>query len=413
MEKLFDELLKHALTPIDEPNYWLNQKIINQVKEQKEMAGRKRRLSTAAVLAAIVLCLSSVTVYAARKYLSSADVAAKTQDSKLTEAFLSEQALVINETQSYGGYNVTLISIVSGEMLSEYQHMDEKLSILTDRTYAVVAIENSDGTPMPDTAEDAYVELEFFASPLIGNYNPAFYNIASMSGNYTEMVEDGILYRLLECDNVEIFADHDLYLCVSEGMFYNTQAYQYDEATGRISRNESYQGLNALFELHIDASKADPERALEYVKELGFEQDVSQEKLNLDLNEAFEVEVTEGNEKGAEAARYALQFVGNPYVWGGASLTEGADSSGFTMSVYEHFEINLPHSSKEQRELGYEVEDLQYAQPGDLVFYETPAHVAIYIGDGKIVHAMHEIGICVSEADFDEILMIRRIWDVK
>lgn len=413
MENQFDELLKHALTPTDEPNFWLNQKIVNKVKEQKEMAGRKRSFSITAAMAAMVLCLSSVTVFAARKYLSSADVAAKVQDSRLAETFLGEQALVINETQSYGGYNVTLISIVSGEMLSEYQHIGENLSILTDRTYAVVAIENSDGRPMPDTAEDTYAKQEFFASPLIGDYNPAFYNIAGMSGNYTDMVEDGVLYRLLECDNVEIFADHDLYFCVSEGTFYNTEAYQYDEETGKISRNESYRGLNALFELPMDDSKADPEKAIEYIEGLRFESDISREKLKVDLKEMFEVEVTENNEKGAEAAKYALQFVGNPYVWGGASLTEGTDSSGFTMSVYEHFEISLPHSSEKQRELGHEIEDLHNAQPGDLVFYETPAHVAIYIGDGKIVHAMHEMGICVSEADFDEILMIRRIWDVE
>ena len=78
-------------------------------------------------------------------------------------------------------------------------------SIAADRTYAVIAIEKADGTPMPDTSEDSYGKLEIFASLLIGGYDPAFYNIVSMSGNYADMTEDGILYRLLECDNVEIF----------------------------------------------------------------------------------------------------------------------------------------------------------------------------------------------------------------
>lgn len=409
MDKIFDDALKHALTPCDEADFWLNRKILNRMEEQRTMAERKkRRLSAAAIIAALVLCMSSATVYAAWKYLSSSDIAESIQDIKLSEVFLSERALIINETQSYGDYCVTLLSIISGEMLSEYPHYKDG-SVAADRTYVVVAIENANGASMPDTSEDGYGELEFFASPLIGDLNPAFYNIASMSGNYTDMVQDGILYRLLECDNVEIFADHGLYLCVSEGMFYNTEAYCYDKTSGKISRNEKYEGLNALFDLPVDISKADPEKAAEYIADLGFESDISAEKLNVEPEGAFEIEITEDHKKGAEIAEYALQFVGNPYVWGGDSLTEGTDSSGFTKSVYEHFEISLPHNSVNQRELGTKVEDLENAEPGDLIFYEMPDHVAIYIGDGMIVHAMPEIGICISEVDFDDISEIRRI----
>ncbi len=411
MDNELDKLLKHALTPTDEPDFWLNQKIVNQEKEQEKRMGRKkRRLSTAAAVATLVLCISSVTVYAGRKYLAPDAVAENIQDTKLAKALLSEEAFVINETQSYGDYRVTLLSIVSGELLSNYPHCNEK-GIITDRTYAVVAIENADGTPMPDTSEDAYGDLEFFASPLIGDYDPAFYNIASMSGDYTEVMEEGILYRILACDNVAIFADHDLYLCVSEGGFYNKEAYQYDELTGKISRIEEYAGLNALFHLPMDISNANPEEAAEYIAGLGLESDLVEEKLNVELDEAFKVEAAEDNEQGAEVAEYALQFVGNPYAWGGDSLTDGTDSSGFTKSVYEHFEISIPHDSKKQRELGTEVKDIENAEPGDLIFYETPDHVAIYIGDALVVHAMPrpQEEICVSEADFDEVVSIRRI----
>ncbi len=408
MDKKFDKEIRHALTPRDEADFWLNQKILNRVEEGVTMAEGKKRRVSAAVITILALCLSSATVYAAWKYLSPSDVAGNIQDMKLSEVFLSGQALVMNETQSYGDYRVTLLSIVSGEMLSEYPHYKSG-SIVPDRTYAVVAIENANGAPIPDTSEDGYGKLEFFASPLIGGYDPAFYNITGMSGNYTDMTEDGILYRLLECDNIEIFADHDLYLCVSEGTFYDTEAYCYDKTTGKISRNEKYEGLNALFELPADSSKANPEKAAEYMASLGPEPDISAEKLNIALEESFEVEMTENNEKGAEAAEYALQFVGNPYAWGDDSLTEGTDSSGFTKSVYEHFEISLPHDSDGQRELGTKVETLENARPGDLIFYETPDHVAIYIGDGFIVHAMPRIGICTSEADFDDISEIRRI----
>lgn len=92
---------------------------------------------------------------------------------------------------------------------------------------------------------------------------------------------------------------------------------------------------------------------------------------------------------GTEVANYALQFVGNPYVWGGTSLTDGADCSGFVLSVYAHFGYSLPHSSASQANCGTEV-SISDLQPGDLLFYSnggTIGHVAIYIGNGQVVHA--------------------------
>ena len=266
---------------------------------------------------------------------------------------------------------------------------------------------------MPDTMEDSYGELEFFASPLMGGYQPAFYNIASMSGNYADITEDGVLYRLLECDNVEIFADHTLYLCIAEGVFYNTEAYNYDEVTGEISRNEEYEGLNALFLLPIDVSKADPVKAAEYISGFEMESDIVEEKVSVEeeILEPIVVDSKEDGDKGAEVVEYALQFVGNPYVWGSDSLTEGTDCSGFTKSVYEHFSISLEHDSRKQREAGTEVDSVNNAKAGDLVFYDTPAHVAIYVGDGLVVHSMPQEGICVSEVDFDEVVGVRRVLD--
>lgn len=411
MESNLDELLKHALTPEDEPDFWLNQKIINRVKEQRRMTGRnKRRFPVVVAIAAFVLCLSSVTVYAALMYLHPAEVAEEVKDAKLADVFLSEKATVINETQSYGEYHVTLLSIVSGEALSDHPYYSNGV-ISADRTYAVIAIEKADGSLMPDTSEESYGELTFFASVLIDGYHPAIYNIASMSGNYTDITEEGILYRLLECDNVEIFADHKMYLCVSEGVFYNAEAYLYDETTGRIARNEAYEGLNALFDLPMDASKADSEKAGEYIAGLGMESDVVEEKLSVEKEslETIILEVETDSEKSAEVVEYALQFVGNPYEWGGASLTDGTDSSGFTKSVYEHFGINLEHDSRKQMEAGIEVDSVNSAKAGDLVFYDTPAHVAIYVGGGLVVHSVPQEGICVSVVGFDEVVGVRRV----
>lgn len=111
---------------------------------------------------------------------------------------------------------------------------------------------------------------------------------------------------------------------------------------------------------------------------------------------------------GKAVVDYAVQFVGNPYVYGGTSLTNGADCSGFVMSVYENFGVSLPHSSTADRNVGVDVGGLENAQPGDLVCYS--GHVGIYIGDGQIVHASTaSTGIKISDADYRTPVAVRRV----
>ncbi len=112
---------------------------------------------------------------------------------------------------------------------------------------------------------------------------------------------------------------------------------------------------------------------------------------------------------GADVAQFALQFVGNPYVYGGSSLTNGTDCSGFVMSVYNNFGVSLPHSSSADRSVGATVNGLENAQAGDIICYS--GHVALYIGNGQIVHAStSKTGIIVSNASYRSILSIRRIF---
>lgn len=111
---------------------------------------------------------------------------------------------------------------------------------------------------------------------------------------------------------------------------------------------------------------------------------------------------------GQAVANYACQFIGNPYVYGGSSLTNGTDCSGFVMSVYAAFGIGLPHSSSGQRGCGYEV-SLSEAQPGDIVCYS--GHVGIYVGNNTIVHASTpSSGIKYSTATYRSVLSVRRIF---
>ena len=112
-------------------------------------------------------------------------------------------------------------------------------------------------------------------------------------------------------------------------------------------------------------------------------------------------------ENGQAVVDYAMQFVGNPYVWGGTSLTNGADCSGFVQSVYANFGVSMPRTSSAMRSAGTEV-SYSEAVPGDVICYE--GHVGIYIGNGQIVNAIDEAhGIGVSSATYTNIITVRRL----
>lgn len=136
------------------------------------------------------------------------------------------------------------------------------------------------------------------------------------------------------------------------------------------------------------------------------EQAAAANSANTASNETSYTPPTSSN--GQAVANYACQFVGNPYVYGGTSLTNGADCSGFVMSVYGAFGIGLPHSSSGMRSAGYEV-SLSEAQAGDIVCYS--GHVGIYIGNGTIVHASTPAsGITYSNVGYRTPICVRRIF---
>lgn len=135
-------------------------------------------------------------------------------------------------------------------------------------------------------------------------------------------------------------------------------------------------------------------------------------KLEIARNSELQSQTVVSVDANSSVASYALQFVGNPYVAGGTSLTNGTDCSGFVMSVYAAFGISLPRTTGGQSQSGYGV-SISDAQPGDIVSYGYNgyvSHSALYIGNGMIVHASTpELGIRVDSMYIMPIITIRRI----
>lgn len=152
----------------------------------------------------------------------------------------------------------------------------------------------------------------------------------------------------------------------------------------------------------VESEANDSEANDGYKEESGEESDGSQEESSSSSGSSY------SGGSGSSVVDYATQFVGNPYVWGGTSLTNGADCSGFVQSVYNNFGVSLPRTSYEQQNAGREV-SYSEAQPGDLICYG--GHVAIYMGNGKIVHASNSRdGIKISDnAAYRTILSVRRL----
>lgn len=135
---------------------------------------------------------------------------------------------------------------------------------------------------------------------------------------------------------------------------------------------------------------------------------VSDIQTKLEEEEKEVSEVVSGT--GQDVVDYAMQFVGNPYVYGGSSLTHGIDCSGFTMQIFKHFGITLPHSSSAQRSYGKDVpQDESKMRAGDIICYD--GHVAIYDGKGGIVHASnHRDGIKTSPTwNYRKVICVRRL----
>ena len=196
------------------------------------------------------------------------------------------------------------------------------------------------------------------------------------------MLPNGERYRVLEIGNAWTKVEVD------------------DSLSGYVSNEYIEIGYNTSSATAVEASQDDSSNESEDNDDEETTTEETTEESSEDNDEpASDVPASS---TGIDIANFALQFVGNPYVWGGTSLTEGADCSGFVMRVFEHFQYQLPRTADVQAEVGTPI-SLAALAPGDLLFYDHGSgsiqHVAIYIGDGQIVHASNSTtGIIVSNA---------------
>lgn len=226
-------------------------------REELYMTKSKRNLKRIILPVAAAVCLICTTTFAAIKLMSAKDAATALGDSKLAQYF--NECGSVSDTVTDGKYKATVLGIASGENLSKFK--SSSWDIFSERTYAVVAVEKSDGSDM--TFDD-----EILVTPLIEGLSPWQYNIFTMNGGYTADISDGVLYRIIEFDSIEYFADRNVYIAVVSEPFINNTQYSYDESTGAIAAKDDYDGTNILIKLNLDKSKANPEKAREYLDKL-------------------------------------------------------------------------------------------------------------------------------------------------
>lgn len=224
---------------------------IREEKMMKKTNGTGRKI---ALIAAALALTVGTTAFAASRYLSAKDAVDEMGYTALAQRFGMEKAETAPVTD--GKYTAALLGVVTGEALNRAE--TDLAEPFDARTYAVVAVERADGEAM------TYGEMGCI-SPLVEGIEPWLFNITRMNGGYTEQIIDGVLYRMIECDDIECLADRNLYIAVTDRTFIDASPYSYDEKTGKISPSDAYDGTNLLFPLKLDESRADPEKAAAYL----------------------------------------------------------------------------------------------------------------------------------------------------
>jgi len=291
----------------------------NDTEEKTENNNRKifpRSWGMGKIAAAVLVIFGiSITAGAVGRFILGTEVAKMTDQKSAEEAFV-ESGEKIFETRNEGGYQFTLLEVADGDNKADRErfrefskehnlpYLGEEYDLEKEKTYLLIAVEKEDKTPMPSPQEEEFLNINFFVSPLIQGLLPFRYNIQTMNGDMVGKYVDGILYYLISCDTVGIFADRQLYLCIQDGWSYNTNAFIYHEEDGTITENEDYSGINILFDLSIDSSKANKEKAEAYIREMEYDSTEQDENMQKSENkDIIEGKGTDGKRENVKKKR--------------------------------------------------------------------------------------------------------------
>ncbi len=237
------------------------------------------------IAAAIALILTFTAFAAGRILMSPKEIAEYAGNSLLAEAFGKDDVRFDMEPQFSGNYKFSVLGIISGAHLEKYTDVD------TERSYIVGAVERTDGGKILDA-------LEINISPLIQGELPWLVNAWSLNGGRTGFIEDTVEYFIFDCDNIEVFADREIYLAMYEhGMAPSANIFEMD-ADGKIKFRDDCEGAKAIFTLPIDKSKADPERAQEILESIGLYGEASANVTDVtygDEKESYSIELVPGD----------------------------------------------------------------------------------------------------------------------
>jgi len=175
-------------------------------------------------------------------------------------AFSLEDAMHINASQTQGDYTITLMSVSSGNDIPDHRLNIAGGGVSGDSIYALVAINRVDGSPFRSVVDEDGSDF-FHVSPFINGFQPGLVNSTKLARFGAIDVVDGVLYYLIECDDLSVFADHGVYIGVMSGAVVDFDAFFLDEVTGEVIPNPDFDGVNIIFEIPFDVTLADPVRA--------------------------------------------------------------------------------------------------------------------------------------------------------
>lgn len=296
MNKKLDELLYDALLPADEPDPELNRRILESQSKEASAMRRYHFKKMAAAVAVCVLAVGSITVYAAYKYLSPSQVAKEVSNNNaLEKAFEGEEAVLVNETQTSGDYEITLLGLVSGTNLAPCVDESETGKLEESRMYAAVAVKRTDGKALG-------VDEKKCISPLLNGVEWMVANNGTMDVGLSWFVKDGVIYELLDCDNLEMFAGRGVQVGVVDEFCDETEAFSMDKNTGIYNKKPGYTGTNALFDLPLDKSKADEKAAEAYIEKLKNHDDDGEDEKEITGDADYEKYISDFEAADDEAA---------------------------------------------------------------------------------------------------------------